>query len=30
VQIIGGCCGVELEYIRPLREHLPTHIPRVA
>lgn len=26
VQIIGGCCGVELEYIRPLRDSLPTHI----
>ena len=26
VQIIGGCCGVELEYIRPLRELLPTHV----
>ncbi len=27
VQVIGGCCGVELEYIRPLRERLPTHLP---
>ena len=27
VQIIGGCCGIELEYIRPLRDALPTHIP---
>ena len=27
VQIVGGCCGVELEYIKPLREFLPTHIP---
>ena len=27
VQIIGGCCGVELEYIRPLREQLPARIP---
>ncbi len=26
VQIVGGCCGVELEYIRPLRESLPSHI----
>jgi len=26
VQIIGGCCGVELEHIRPLRESLPSHI----
>ena len=23
VQIIGGCCGFEIEYIRPLREALP-------
>jgi S-methylmethionine-dependent homocysteine/selenocysteine methylase len=30
VQVIGGCCGVELEYIQPLRERLPTHIPGVA
>jgi methionine synthase I (cobalamin-dependent) len=27
VQIIGGCCGIELDYIRPLREALPTHLP---
>ena len=27
VQIIGGCCGIELEFIRPLREALPTHLP---
>ncbi len=27
VQIIGGCCGVELEHIRPLREALPTRLP---
>ncbi|MFQ6023603.1 MAG: homocysteine S-methyltransferase family protein [Acidiferrobacterales bacterium] len=27
VQIIGGCCGIELEYIRPLRDALPTHVP---
>ena len=26
-QIIGGCCGIELEYIQPLREALPTHLP---
>jgi len=26
VQIIGGCCGVELEYIRPLREALPASL----
>lgn len=27
VQIIGGCCGIGVEYIRPLRQGLPTHIP---
>lgn len=27
VQVIGGCCGIELEYIAPLRDRLPTHIP---
>ena len=27
VQIIGGCCGIELEYIEPLRDALPTHLP---
>jgi hypothetical protein len=27
VQIIGGCCGIELEHIRPLREALPSHVP---
>ncbi len=30
VQIVGGCCGVELAYIEPLRESLPTHVPDVA
>ena len=25
-QIIGGCCGFEIEYIRPLREALPTSL----
>ena len=30
VQIVGGCCGVELEYIQPLRESLPTRVPDVA
>jgi len=30
VQVIGGCCGIELEFIRPLRERLPAHIPRSA
>lgn len=28
VQIIGGCCGIEVEYIRPLREALPERIAR--
>lgn len=27
VQIVGGCCGIEIEYIRPLREALPSHLP---
>jgi len=27
VQIIGGCCGFEIEYIRPLRNALPTRLP---
>ena len=27
VQVIGGCCGIEIEFIRPLREALPSHIP---
>ena len=27
VQIISGCCGIELEYIRGLREKLPSRIP---
>jgi homocysteine S-methyltransferase len=26
VQIIGGCCGIGVEYIRPLRQKLPSHI----
>jgi S-methylmethionine-dependent homocysteine/selenocysteine methylase len=26
VQIIGGCCGIGVEYIRPLREKLPSRI----
>jgi S-methylmethionine-dependent homocysteine/selenocysteine methylase len=30
VQVIGGCCGIELEYIRPLREALPSHLPAAA
>jgi S-methylmethionine-dependent homocysteine/selenocysteine methylase len=27
VQIIGGCCGVGPDYIRPLRDGLPARIP---
>lgn len=27
VQIIGGCCGIELEHIGPLRERLPQRLP---
>jgi S-methylmethionine-dependent homocysteine/selenocysteine methylase len=27
VQIIGGCCGIELDHIRPLREALPKRVP---
>jgi S-methylmethionine-dependent homocysteine/selenocysteine methylase len=30
VQIIGGCCGIELDHIRPLREALPKHVPPAA
>ncbi|MGI9336570.1 MAG: homocysteine S-methyltransferase family protein, partial [Gammaproteobacteria bacterium] len=30
VQIIGGCCGIEIEYIRPLRDALPAHIPEAS
>jgi S-methylmethionine-dependent homocysteine/selenocysteine methylase len=26
-QVIGGCCGFGFEYIKPLREGLPSHIP---
>jgi S-methylmethionine-dependent homocysteine/selenocysteine methylase len=26
VQLIGGCCGIELAHIRPLRDALPSHI----
>ncbi len=26
VQLVGGCCGIELEHIRPLRDALPSHI----
>jgi homocysteine S-methyltransferase len=27
VQIIGGCCGIGVEYIRPLRDRLPSRVP---
>jgi S-methylmethionine-dependent homocysteine/selenocysteine methylase len=27
VQVIGGCCGIGPDYIRPLREGLPPRIP---
>ena len=27
VQVVGGCCGIEIEHIQPLREALPTHLP---
>jgi S-methylmethionine-dependent homocysteine/selenocysteine methylase len=27
VQIVGGCCGIELDYIEPLRNALPKRIP---
>ncbi len=27
VQIVGGCCGIELDHIRPLREALPKRLP---
>ncbi len=30
VQIVGGCCGIELEHIRPLRNALPKHLPEAA
>jgi S-methylmethionine-dependent homocysteine/selenocysteine methylase len=26
-QVIGACCGFGFEYIRPLREGLPSHVP---
>ena len=26
VQLVGGCCGIELAHIRPLRDALPSHI----
>ena len=30
VQIIGGCCGIEIEHIKPLRERLPEKIPKAS
>ncbi|MFP6730471.1 MAG: homocysteine S-methyltransferase family protein [Alphaproteobacteria bacterium] len=27
VQVVGGCCGIKIEHIRPLRDVLPTHFP---
>jgi S-methylmethionine-dependent homocysteine/selenocysteine methylase len=30
VQIIGGCCGIEVQHIRPLREALPKRVPAAA
>ncbi len=27
VQIIGGCCGIGIEHIRPLKEGLPARVP---
>ncbi len=27
VQVVGGCCGIELDYIRRLRDALPSHVP---
>jgi len=30
VQIIGGCCGIELDHIRPLRDALPKRLPGAA
>jgi S-methylmethionine-dependent homocysteine/selenocysteine methylase len=30
VQIVGGCCGIGPDYIRPLRGGLPARIPGVA
>jgi S-methylmethionine-dependent homocysteine/selenocysteine methylase len=29
VQIVGGCCGIGVEYIRSLRTALPSHVPAV-
>jgi S-methylmethionine-dependent homocysteine/selenocysteine methylase len=30
VQIVGGCGGIELEHIHPLRNALPKHLPVAA
>jgi S-methylmethionine-dependent homocysteine/selenocysteine methylase len=30
VQIIGGCCGIELNHIQPLREALPKRLSAAA
>ncbi len=30
VQIVGGCCCIELEHIQPLRNALPKHLPVAA
>lgn len=27
VQVVGGCCGIEIDYIRLLRDALPSHLP---
>ena len=27
VQIIGGCCGIEIDHMRPLRDALPSRLP---
>jgi S-methylmethionine-dependent homocysteine/selenocysteine methylase len=27
VQIVGGCCGIEIDHMRPLHDALPTHLP---
>ena len=26
VQLVGGCCGIELDHIRPLRDALPHRV----
>lgn len=30
VQVVGGCCGIEIDYIRPLRDALPSHLPEAS